>query len=159
MSDAVNIQAGNALVSGLIRQGLNIYAKAAGPSMFPVIRPGDRVLVEPKSFSELKIGDIVLYERDSAYIIHRLMKKIGQSAIITRGDNQSWNDQPIPAESVLGRVIRIEGRGRRMVLTGRLSRMFARFIVWFARSRIRGKYRIIRNLSRLWWCLEGRRNI
>jgi signal peptidase I len=157
MSDTVDTKTGEALFRELIREGLNVYAKATGPSMFPIIRAGDKVLVEPKSGAEINIGDIVLYEKDGSYIIHRLIRKTGQSTVVTKGDNLSWSDSPIPTESILGKVVRIEGHGRRLALTGRLNRIFARVIAWLAGSRIRGKTIMIRNLNRLWRLLEGRR--
>ena len=41
--------------------------------MYPVIRPGDAVIVEPVDLGDLKRGDVVVYRRmDNILVMHRI---------------------------------------------------------------------------------------
>jgi signal peptidase I len=157
MPDVADIEIEDIMTREVLGRGIAVHARAAGPSMCPLIRDGDRVLIEPGSAADLRIGDVVLYRNEGHYIIHRLVKKAGPGTVITRGDNRTWDDPPVPVGNIMGTVVQIEGRGRRVALTGTLGRRFARTIAWLATSRVRGKRLAVWNLDRLWWLIRGRR--
>ncbi len=54
----------------------------------------------------LHIGDIVIYQRDSASmtIVHRVVELSGDR-VVTKGDNNMGSDQPITLENVQGKVV------------------------------------------------------
>lgn len=66
-----------------------------GQSMFPVFKPGDGVIVvKDISIDTFRVGDVICF-RPQGYehsIIHRIVN-ILPTGIITRGDNNSENDQ------------------------------------------------------------------
>jgi signal peptidase I len=144
------------LTKEILGRGNNLRFKACGNSMFPFVRNGDCIVVKPEITGDVKIGDIILYRYiGGTYIVHRIIKKNGQATLLTRGDNMPGYDLPVPNECVLGKVTQIEGRGKRLNLTGWPNRVFACFIALFSRVRFRGQVRLTRTLGRLYWLLEG----
>lgn len=126
--------------------------------MHPFIQNGDILLIQPRSTAELNTGDIVFYRRPSGrYIVHRLIHKNGSAYLITKGDNLRYYDEPVPVEQVLGRLIQIESRGKRVVLTTVPGAIFSWLLAWLSRGHYPNQTRLIRNLGRLWWLVGGRR--
>lgn len=93
----------------LLRDGMSVRISTRGPSMFPLIGTGDLITVRPHG--DVTVGDIILFRKGDEIICHRLVKvfeKDGRTYIQTRGDSYSVPDEPVSAEQVLGKVIRIE---------------------------------------------------
>lgn len=83
----------------------------SGDSMLPTLTTGDRVTVEPAGFSDIKIGDIVVFDKER-FICHRLLGKYkarGRYYFLERGDNSNYKGiNNIPSEKLIGRVVRAE---------------------------------------------------
>ncbi len=157
MLKVVEWKIADVLVPEFMAQGVCIHARTIGPSMYPLLETGYKLLIEPKGAAELNIGDIVFYRRGESYVVHRLIRKKDSATIITKGDNFPRYDAPVAVEQILGRVIEIEGRGKRIKLTKWLGRTFSFLIAWFAHGHYPAQTRLIRKLSRLWWFLGGER--
>lgn len=81
--------------------GYTYFVVATG-SMSGSIEVNDVVIV--KLGDEVNVGDIITYKtEDDAFITHRVVKKIG-SQIITQGDVNNTEDEPISKEDVVGTV-------------------------------------------------------
>jgi hypothetical protein len=146
----------DALAQELFARGNCVRFKASGNSMHPFVRDGDVLLVEPASAEKLRVGDIAFCRRPwGSYVVHRVVNRAG-TTLVTRGDNLSYCDEPVPGEQVLGRVVQIESR-RRLVLSGWPGRELACLLGLLARSRSSTLTRAKRNLGRLWWLVGGRR--
>jgi signal peptidase I len=146
------------LLRDVVSRGNYLRGRALGRSMYPLVCSGDYLLIEHRGIADLNVGDIVFFRSNfGTYITHRVIKKNGSSTIITRGDNTRRFDSPVAAERIIGRVVKIEGRGKRLKLTGWPSITFAYLISLFARVHFRGQVRVIRLLSRIWWLVGGRR--
>ena len=146
------------LAQEVLTRGLNLRIKVSGESMHPFIRNDDILVIEPRSAANVNIGDIVLNRQPSGtYIVHRLIKRNGAATLVTKGDSQSNYDIPFAAEQVIGRVVRIEGRRKRMKLTGGPGRVLGWTMAQLDRGRGRTIKRIRRNLGRLWWFIGSRR--
>jgi signal peptidase I len=146
------------LLREVVSRGNYLRGRALGRSMYPLIYSGDYLFIEHRNIANLNIGDIVFFHSNiGTYVTHRLVKKNGPNTIITRGDNTRRFDRPVPAESIIGRVVRIEGRGRRLQLTGWPHYAYGYFIALFERVRFRGQIRAMHLLGRLWWLWGGRR--
>ncbi|MFC4224797.1 signal peptidase I [Lysinibacter cavernae] len=82
-------------------------------SMAPGLPPGTVIVTQPRAISDIRVGDVITYQVESgkpAVITHRVVgistDTRGETAFITRGDNNSVNDpEPIIREQVLGVVI------------------------------------------------------
>ena len=96
--------------------GYSIFEVATG-SMKEEIDIGDAVLV--KIDDEYDVGDIVTYQNGEDFITHRVVSKTDHY-IITKGDANNVNDNPIDKGLVLGRVVKIlpkVGIWKKVILT------------------------------------------
>ncbi|WP_297508600.1 signal peptidase I [Thermococcus sp.] len=90
------------------------YVVILTDSMKPSINPGDLVITKPVDPSELRVGDVILYEvhigGNTYRITHRIVEiktdPSGRYYLVTKGDNRKyadpWNVYP---EQVLGKVV------------------------------------------------------
>lgn len=83
--------------------GYSIFEVATG-SMQKTINVGDAVLI--KLNGNYEVGDIVTYKNGNDFITHRVVS-IDDDYIITKGDNNNVNDNPIDKSLVVGKVIKI----------------------------------------------------
>jgi signal peptidase I len=92
----------------LLAEGKSIRIKAHGYSMYPSIKPGSIVLIEPlKSKGKPVPGEILAIKRAGGLIIHRLIKvvmKDGQEYYVARGDSNARTDDPVKIDMIAGRV-------------------------------------------------------
>ena len=108
-------------LSGEILLGGNrLRFRARGGSMYPLIRDGDILEVEPVDASAIKAGDVVFCRTARGRALaHRVIKKRTEECVVilvTKGDRAADFDQPISAKDVLGRVASIERAGRNIRL-------------------------------------------
>lgn len=130
-------QSTRAAVLELWRDGRRPFTlRLEGGSMDPVALAGDRVTVQPVSAEQLRCGDILALHLGETVVVHRLLMVRtavdGRRWFCQKGDNSpvwSW----ILPETVLGRVVTIQGPDRTLhlsrrpwtwinPLTGKLSR-------------------------------------
>ena len=71
-------------------------------SMANTIQINDVVIV--KITDDIKENDIITYKSDNNFITHRVVK-INKSNIITQGDANNTEDEPIKMKDVLGKVV------------------------------------------------------
>ncbi len=83
---------------------------AEGGSMFPLIRDGDRVTVQPLK-REPRIGDVVLAVIAGRWVLHRVIAVRG-AEWVTRGDYRLRPDPPIRRAQIVGLAVRTQRRGR-----------------------------------------------
>lgn len=96
----------------LLRAGTSVRFEVCGSSMYPFIRSGDTVKVEPVDISMVRPADIVFsYYPDGEAVVHRVIGKKnidGQEALITKGDFSRSRDDYLSKGGLLGRVVVIE---------------------------------------------------
>jgi signal peptidase I len=121
---------------------------AQGSSMWPFIRPGDLLSIQPEN-SKLSIGDVVLaVQTDHRWLVHRITQICqveGSLAIVTRGDALAHTDPPVPVSQVLGRLESLERKGRTLDCSSPAVRM----LVWIWRLSYPVSYRLARKISEL----------
>jgi signal peptidase len=81
-------------------------------SMEPMIYPGDVILVKKTTdIKDVKIGDVILFERDNIRISHRITEIITQDGVPnyrTKGDNNNAADsQLVNPEQIRGEIIKV----------------------------------------------------
>ncbi|NOZ06345.1 MAG: hypothetical protein GXP41_08355 [Chloroflexi bacterium] len=121
------------LATEILERGDRLRFRAHGCSMTPFIRDGDLVEVEPVSAEDVALGDILfLHDARGTPVVHRAIGRLHCAEgvrILPKGDAHMQPDTPVDAGQVLGRVVALEGRGRRIDLrTGRrrlLGRIWA----------------------------------
>ena len=145
----------------LLDRGGLLRFQANGSSMYPFIKNGDIIMVEPRNGNSVSTGDIIFYRRpDGSLAAHRLIKINGREdslILITKGDALKYIDPPVNDTQVMGRVILIEGQERKLRLNGRPGRFLGRLIAWLARGRYPNQRRVVRYMDRLGWLCGGRR--
>ena len=102
------------LFQAVIQKDSRIRLTVKGFSMFPFIRDEDAVTLSPLEFSP-RLGDIVAFSpaETRKLFIHRVVGK-KNSAYLTRGDNASSADGFHPRAAILGRVVRVERKGKKI---------------------------------------------
>ncbi len=101
------------MVREVLWRGESLSLIARGQSMSPQIRDGDRVWI--KAVNRLKIGDLAAVCIGDQLVIHRVIWPIcwqpGQRFLL-KGDHRRFCDGWFGATQFLGRIERIERRGR-----------------------------------------------
>jgi signal peptidase I len=123
-------------------------------SMYPVIKRGDRVLVESARSDKVRFGDIIVFKKNGKLLTHRALGKRelnGQYHLLEKGDaNLVYTF--IPAHRVIGRVTVISNSGRNFQTisgTGRLLQLILACI----------SFSSLRLWAALEYCLtKGKRN-
>ena len=93
--------------------------------MWPTIRPGEAITVEPVEATDVKLKDIVLYRTGRGVIGHRVVRitnRNGERVLLTRGDADRGVGEAVVAEQILGRVVAVERAGRCIDLASRRAK-------------------------------------
>jgi hypothetical protein len=98
-----------ALIAELLRGGGSAEFTAFGSSMTPAICPGDKITVAPCDASRAEVGDVVIFERQSQLVAHRVISLI---PLTTQGDALTLPDANIEPTALLGRVARVRRKAR-----------------------------------------------
>lgn len=103
----------------LLSEGKTIRIKAHGYSMFPCIKPGSLLLIEPIQIKGAPVpGEIIAVRRENGIIVHRLLKKVVKNSVtwyIARGDSNAYPDNPVKIDKIAGRIVRAETSGENPV--------------------------------------------
>ena len=103
----------------LLSEGKTIRIKAHGYSMYPCIKPGSLILIEPIHLKGAPVpGEIIAIRRESGLVVHRLTKiviKNGVTSFIARGDSNAYADNPVKIDKIAGRIVRAETTGENPV--------------------------------------------
>jgi len=97
----------------------------SGQSMLGTFRPGDRLIITPATASDVKRGDVIVYQSigidnlQTEIVVHRILA-IGPAGCITRGDNNLSPDQiRVTASQIKGKVThRIRDRKNQRIPNG-----------------------------------------
>ena len=104
----------------LLAEGKTIRIKASGYSMYPCIKPGSMVLIEPVDLKGPPVpGEIIAIRRENGLVVHRLVKtliKDSTTFYIARGDSNAYTDNPVKINKIAGRIVRAETTGENQVL-------------------------------------------
>lgn len=71
-------------------------------SMEPALSVGDMLVVAPQESYEVE--DVVVFQTGRSAVVHRIIS-INEEGVITRGDANNTEDDPIALESIKGKVI------------------------------------------------------
>jgi Peptidase S24-like len=109
---------------------------AHGSSMIPSIYPGDLLTVRSDSASDARRGEIVFFLLGGRPFVHRVMRKWPERnrvVFATRGDALPKEDPSIDASQLLGRVTRIQRRGKSIPIVAKPG-PFTRAHRWAVRN-------------------------
>jgi signal peptidase I len=99
----------------LLSEGKTIRLKAHGYSMYPCIRPGSLVLIEPIHLKGAPVpGEIIAIVKEDGLILHRLVRIVVKNNVTTyiaRGDGNAFADNPVKIDKIAGRIAGAETTG------------------------------------------------
>jgi hypothetical protein len=102
-------------VLSMLDEGRAVTVTAGGYSMWPAIRPGDTVVIDPIGTRLPETGEIVALKRDGGYVIHRVTGVTATkdaTLIRTQGDTVTREDEPANAGMIAGVVVSVGRSGR-----------------------------------------------
>jgi signal peptidase len=126
----------NTLRKEIIGQGRSVQIIASGYSMFPFLRKGDLLTVEPAPIEQIKRGDIVVYEFNEKWIAHRVIQINHNSEgleFLLRGDTCVAFDPLVNKENFIGAVTEFQRLNRQKKLNGSRRRLWTKVILNFIR--------------------------
>ena len=99
-------------------------ASITSSSMWPVLKRGDLVFIKGVSGkAEINLGDIVVYENEKGFTIHRIVK-LNEDTFVTKGDANNVEDQPAKYDELMGKMVTFRGSPVRIPYLGQLSQLF-----------------------------------
>ncbi len=113
-------------------------ASITSSSMWPALKQYDIVFIQGVTGKqEVKVGDIVVYKNPSTsspqpgsgqagqvgFTIHRIVE-LNDSTLITKGDANNVDDQPVKYEQLMGKMVTFRGSPLRIPYLGQLSQLF-----------------------------------
>ena len=101
-------------ITDLLLASKKVRLTIEGFSMYPTLRTGDWVDIDPALKQTLKAGDLIVFRKEKQLVCHRLVEifeKDGNTWVKTKGDTVKGGDPLIGVHQVLGRVNRIERNG------------------------------------------------
>jgi len=118
----------------LIESGTKVRIKLSGMSMFPQLKPGYYAVVEKIQLEHLQPGDILAFQQNNNYVLHRLIH-VENEVCICKGDAHNYMDPPVQYQMIIGRVEQIHSAGQmRLLLSAkekRKARRIVRFSYWY----------------------------
>ena len=114
------------VATDVLWSGYRMRFRAGGSSMWPTIRPGEAITVEPATATEVKLKDIVLYRTGRGVIGHRVVRianRNGELVLLARGDADQGAGEPVAAKQILGKVVAVERDGRCIDLASRKAKV------------------------------------
>lgn len=112
------------LFLSLLQEGRSVYVDARGGSMYPFIKNGDKIKINPLNKEEIKIGDIIAVnikkEEGPWFFAHRLVKITecnGKRIYFTKGDVQKKGlDEPVTMDLIAGKITQIQRKNLKIDL-------------------------------------------
>ena len=102
-----------AKLEAVVDVGGEAWVEGSGVSMWPSIRPGDRVLLGAPT--DIRVGSIVLVPRHGRAVLHRVRSMEGDS-LRTAGDATLIPDAPVNRTRVVARALAAERNGALVAL-------------------------------------------
>lgn len=130
------------LLSDAVQSGAGVRIPVSGRSMGPAFESVCDIIVKTVTPSKLKVGDIVVVQRASHWVVHRLMWRVGDR-FITKGDGLGQLDRPrVVSSEIKGVVVGLgmkDGTSRdlcsfRARIFGLISVLKGWASLWLARS-------------------------
>jgi signal peptidase I len=115
--EKISFQRAREIIKAVLETGKPIELIAAGYSMFPTFRSGDKITVKPLVNEEVPVlGSVLVYENNGVFVMHRLINiitaKSGKKLFVTRGDSLNEPDKPWPQQQLLGVAVSYKRSGK-----------------------------------------------
>ncbi|MBL4585717.1 MAG: hypothetical protein JKX84_01465 [Flavobacteriales bacterium] len=118
----------------ILRSETAVRLRLSGNSMFPFLLRNDVAIIEPIPVSELKVGQVVVFENDDRWIAHRLvlLNYVDEKVQLqTQGDSLPRADKIFGEKDYLGVISAVFRNDKELNLNGFLSESIAWAMVNF----------------------------
>lgn len=95
-------------------------ASITSGSMWPALKTGDLILIQGVRKQDLKTGDVVVWQNERGFTIHRIVT-LADDYVITKGDANFDPDKPVTYKDIIGRALVIHGMFARIPYVGLIS--------------------------------------
>ena len=117
-------EVGDALALELLARGEPITIRVRGRSMWPFVRPGDRVVISP-DLAGLKVGGVALWvDAGGGWRLHRVVARLGPWVWL-KGDALPSFDGRVRRKALSGQVVSITRKGRTVAPGGGKAVLFS----------------------------------
>ena len=90
-------------------------------SMWPVLKKGDLVFIRGiENRDEIEVGDIVVYQIQQGFTIHRVVR-FSNGQVITKGDANNTEDSPVRYQDIIGKTVEFQGKPFKIPKLGYVS--------------------------------------
>jgi signal peptidase I len=100
------------LFEDILARDLSLRVQATGKSMAPFLNGGEFLTIKRVSSSSLHTGNLIFFKtRHGFSVLHRIVRKEREQdrfMFHTKGDAIIAIDEPVPEDSIIGKVCRIE---------------------------------------------------
>ena len=106
------------IMKAVLEKNIQFRFTASGISMSPFIRDGDVITIAPVLASILRVGDVVAFVNpgcDMKLTVHRILK-VSREGIHIKGDNNLGSDGIVSAANIIGRVVMVEHKGKKVLV-------------------------------------------
>ena len=92
-----------ALLRERLEEAGHLDLPAEGLSMWPLYRPGQRVIIHACAPEDLRVGDVVLFAGRERLVLHRVIA-CRPGMVLTKGDARVDTDRWVQHDQVIGRA-------------------------------------------------------
>jgi hypothetical protein len=146
-----------ALYIEAVRKGQPLWFRVTSGSMYPMLRIGEQVRIEPAIAEQIQVGEIAAFETGEGLVIHRIVQRRQEHAGIqlVEMSDVHFRARQVDSGAVVGRVVAIRQGNTRIDLQrpiaqkcGRVTAR-ARYRLYTIRSRSKLARVILQRSSRL----------
>lgn len=132
-------------VAQQLEQGDQVWIPVQGKSMLPFLRERDRVLLKRVEIADTAIGDMVLARWAQGYVLHRVIRKDGNTLWLV-GDNNLAQVEKIAAADLIARVVEVRRAERPVAVCNAFNKNLG--ILWYY---LRWPRRVVAVIRRQIW--------
>src|SRR3989344_3712388 len=93
-------------------------ASITSGSMWPSLHRGDMIFIQAVPVEALAPGDIVVWQNPKGFTVHRLVRVNENGTMVTKGDANFKDDEPVAIENLIGRTVTWRGKTVRIPYIG-----------------------------------------
>lgn len=99
----------------MLRDGQAVWINADGYSMYPSLRPGDKLKVIPFDFQSIVVGDVIAFLQKDIFVAHRVIEiDSGREDTIlkAKGDSVFVIDESVTPTNFLGKIVELKRKDK-----------------------------------------------
>jgi len=131
----------------ILAAGKSVWINSTGYSMYPTLKPSDKLKVEPIGFSFIQVGDIIAFELYGVFIAHRVVKiqrNENTSIPITKGDSVFKIYEVITEDNYLGKITARNRNGKEQFIFPKHKIAGLHTFYCWSRKNLKGYFNILK---------------